>query len=63
MQPLSFEAVGTFMEISIPSATKSEEIHLGVSIQGGNQKVSFRIKNDNLLGGTIFYNNEIYIIL
>ncbi|EXX73461.1 Vps13p [Rhizophagus irregularis DAOM 197198w] len=37
-EPLSFEAVGTFMEISIPSATKSEEIHLGVSIQGGNQK-------------------------
>ncbi|GES89872.1 vacuolar protein sorting-associated protein vps13 [Rhizophagus clarus] len=37
-EPLSFEAVGTFMEISIPSATKSEEIHLGVSIQGGHQK-------------------------
>ncbi|CAG8769250.1 9672_t:CDS:10, partial [Dentiscutata erythropus] len=37
-KPLSFEAVGTFLEVVVPSATKTEEIHLGVSIQEGHQK-------------------------
>ncbi|CAG8609296.1 9150_t:CDS:10, partial [Funneliformis caledonium] len=37
-RPLSFEAVGTFMEIVIPSSTKTEEIHLGGSIQEGHKK-------------------------
>ncbi|CAI2166885.1 9593_t:CDS:10 [Funneliformis geosporum] len=42
-RPLSFEAVGTFMEIVIPSSTKTEEIHLGGSIQEGHQKdINFR---------------------
>ncbi|KAG9302115.1 hypothetical protein G9A89_020549 [Geosiphon pyriformis] len=37
-RPLSFEAVGSFMEVVIPSAARSEEIHIGVSIQEGHQK-------------------------
>ncbi|KAF0534769.1 vacuolar protein sorting-associated protein 13 [Gigaspora margarita] len=39
-KPLSFEAVGTFLEVVIPSTSTSraEEIHLGVSIQEGHQK-------------------------
>nr|CAG8504476.1 8535_t:CDS:10 [Entrophospora candida]CAG8514013.1 6898_t:CDS:10 [Entrophospora candida] len=35
-RPISFEAVGTFLEVVVPS--KSEEMHLGVSIQEGQQK-------------------------
>ncbi|CAG8518582.1 8655_t:CDS:10 [Ambispora gerdemannii] len=35
---LSFEAVGSFMEVVIPSAQRMEEIHVGVSIQEGDQK-------------------------
>ncbi|CAG8450182.1 1456_t:CDS:10 [Cetraspora pellucida] len=34
----SFEAVGTFLEVVIPSTSSAEEIHLGVSVQEGHQK-------------------------
>ncbi|CAG8516340.1 7059_t:CDS:10 [Ambispora leptoticha] len=37
-RPLSFEAVGSFMEVVIPSAQRMEEIHIGVSVQEGHQK-------------------------
>ncbi|CAG8536787.1 2817_t:CDS:10, partial [Racocetra persica] len=37
-RPQSFEAVGTFLEVVIPSTSNAEEIHLGVSVQEGHQK-------------------------
>ncbi|CAG8552629.1 14898_t:CDS:10 [Dentiscutata erythropus] len=66
-KPLSFEAVGTFLEVVISSNSSAEEIHLGVSIQEGHQKYKltkivtftprFIIKN-NLSNDLIFREPE-----
>ncbi len=34
-RPLSFEAVGSQTEVTIPSATKNEEVHVGLTIEDG----------------------------
>jgi vacuolar protein sorting-associated protein 13A/C len=34
-KPLSFEAIGSEMEVVLPSASKNEEIHLGLTISDG----------------------------
>lgn len=34
-RPLSFEAVGSEMEVVLPSASKNEEIHLGLTVNDG----------------------------
>ncbi|CAG8555201.1 10349_t:CDS:10 [Paraglomus brasilianum] len=36
--PLSFEAVGSVMEVVIPSQSRDDEIHIGVSIEEGHSK-------------------------
>ncbi|OAD68026.1 hypothetical protein PHYBLDRAFT_57710 [Phycomyces blakesleeanus NRRL 1555(-)] len=36
--PISFEAVGTMYDVTVPSPSKTEEIHVGVSVQEGQGK-------------------------
>ncbi|RUP47466.1 hypothetical protein BC936DRAFT_145703 [Jimgerdemannia flammicorona] len=40
-KPLSLEAVGSFQDVTIPSETRTEEIHIGVSVQAGKGKYKF----------------------
>lgn len=41
-QPLSFETIGTDIEVVIPSKTGTEEIHAGMSVSEGLGEVSLK---------------------
>lgn len=38
-RPQSFDAIGSAIEVVLPSSTKKKEIHVGISIEEGEGKV------------------------
>ncbi|CAG8559398.1 1542_t:CDS:10, partial [Racocetra fulgida] len=55
LKPQSFEAVGTFLEVVIPSTSNAEEIHIGVSVQEGHQKtIGAMLPQFNFMVGNLF---------
>ena len=42
-KPLSFEAVGSTQDVTLPKMNNGEEVHLGITVQEGQGKASMLI--------------------